>query len=897
MTPTTRSMQRSVIVSCLLAVVLAAVPAGAGNGKIHHNPLAVKGEYIVVLKDDTPFDRVPLIAQGLAKTHGGQLDHVWQHAIKGFFIRLPEQAATALSHDPDVDYVEENAQAFLSDRVPTYADPACDVQPCATPDNRLWHLDIIDQDTPVPSGNFGFCSSGTGVYVYVVDTGVMRAQREFNNDAAKVVNGYNATGDGANYPAWDPCRGLMPAGYDHGTGVASMVAGRNVGVARGATIVPVKVAPCANFVAPVQQRNTAYAVNDIVRANSAYYICVTAGTTGAISPTTWSWPPNNCCTYDGTAVFSYYPMPIGETTQMIIDGVNWILGPNNPNPKSYAVATFSTYAMAGDSQITALETAVQNLIKSNITVIASANNQNGNACDTSPSRISRDNLNNPHDPNVPYKVITAGGVMLLNRPDGPPNVPHPANGGSAVQATEPVYDGSKQTSLARWRCGPGDSDDCTANAMVANPPVPPNPLTQSAAYTYTTLGSNGGRCVTLFAAAKNVSVAAGTALNAYRDSRSAAGWASGTSWSAPIVAGVAARILQIAPGSAPDDVYTILMSNALYNAIDAYQLDPPNVSGTPNVLLHTGDVWINTQPPNTPANDNGATQVSVSAGGDTPLSYQWYQVGDAFDINDYHNHTANATPLASQIAATLSITPIARKGYFVRVTSSCATTDSNIAVVPVRPSRPAHLTAAYDASTGKVTVNYDSSANAQEYAVDRWTSTTGWQIGVISTGIPGWGYGPPITSLPDYGPPHPSDGVVVYRVRASAGELDLPSAQTLYSAYSPLDFAHTNPFTDNNLILNGTFLKAMHVIELRQAVNAIAAAAGLAAEYPSASLQLSSLVGHAFAANDLVDLQTHLNHVRTNAAYGLAPVTFVLQPASGGLIKASAVEDLRNGVR
>ena len=639
-------------------------------------------------------------------------------------------------------------------------------------------------------------------------------------------------------------------------------------------------------------------MNAIVRANSAYYICVQAGTTGAIAPNMWAWPPNDCCTTDGTVVWQYFHMPSAETTQMIIDGVNWILGPDNPNPKSYAVATFSTYALAGDSQVMALETAVRNLIKANITVIASANNQNANACDTTPSRISRGNPNNTNDPNVPYKVITAGGVMLMNNPDGPPNVAQPANGGGQVLQTEPPYDGSKQTSLARWRCGRGDSDICTANALVANPPASPNPNTDPNGYVAATLGSNGGVCVTLFAAARNVSGAAATALNAYRDSRSMGGQASGTSWSAPIVAGVAARILQLYPNSTPDSVYSTLMNSAaIYDAIDPYQLDPPNVTGTPNVLLHTSDVWINTQPPNTPANDNGATQVAVNAGGNTPLSYQWYQVGDAFDINDYHNHTANSTPLAGQTAATLSITPTARKGYFVRVTSSCATTDSNIAVIPVRPSRPAHLTATYDASTGKVTINYDSSANAQEYDVDRWTSATGWQIGVIRTGMPGWGYGPPATSLPDDAPPHPSDGVVVYRVRANAGGFDLPYSQTLYSTYSPLDFSYTNPFTDNNLVVNSTWLKAIHITELRKAVNAIAAAAGLPAEYSEASLQPSSLFHFPVAANDLVDLQTHLNHVRTNAAYGLAPMTFVVQPASHGWIKASAVEDLRNGVR
>src|ERR1043166_4854450 len=112
----------SLPIFCLLAAVFAAGPAAAGDGKIHHNPLAVKDEYIVVLKDDTPFDRVPLIARSLAEAHGGQVERVWQHAIKGFFIRLPEQAATALSRDPEVEYFEENTHRG-------FCPPACRPMP------------------------------------------------------------------------------------------------------------------------------------------------------------------------------------------------------------------------------------------------------------------------------------------------------------------------------------------------------------------------------------------------------------------------------------------------------------------------------------------------------------------------------------------------------------------------------------------------------------------------------------------------------------------------------------------------------------------------------------------------------------------------------------------------
>src|SRR5207244_6010646 len=109
-----------------------------------------------------------------------------------------------------------------------------------------------------------------------------------------------------------------------------------------------------------------------------------------------------------------------QTTQNIIARLNWILSSNNPGPKSYAIVTMSTYRLAtapqvaghtydGNGNPATLEEAVRNLLTHNITVIASANNQNGNACDTSPSRLS---ANNP-DTTVANNVIIARASMLL----------------------------------------------------------------------------------------------------------------------------------------------------------------------------------------------------------------------------------------------------------------------------------------------------------------------------------------------------------------------------------------------------------------------------------------------------------------------------------------------------
>src|SRR5947209_7917676 len=91
-----------------------------------------------------------------------------------------------------------------------------------------------------------------------------------------------------------------------------------------------------------------------------------------------------------------------------------------------------------NARLISSEESVLNLINAGVTVIASANNQNANACDTSPARLSRNSPIRPasSDPSSAlYKVITAGGTMLANNPD-PPSA---ADGGSHVLTAEPTF--------------------------------------------------------------------------------------------------------------------------------------------------------------------------------------------------------------------------------------------------------------------------------------------------------------------------------------------------------------------------------------------------------------------------------------------------------------------------
>jgi len=98
-----------------------------------------------------------------------------------------------------------------------------------------WGLDRIDQASLPIDARFATTGTGAGVDVYVMDTGVDAAHNEFGG---RVIAGVDYVGDGA--AAASDCHG-------HGTHVAGTAAGATYGIARSATIVPVRVIACGGY--------------------------------------------------------------------------------------------------------------------------------------------------------------------------------------------------------------------------------------------------------------------------------------------------------------------------------------------------------------------------------------------------------------------------------------------------------------------------------------------------------------------------------------------------------------------------------------------------------------------------------------------------------------------------
>ncbi|UKA53790.1 Ig-like domain-containing protein [Arthrobacter sp. FW305-BF8] len=136
-------------------------------------------------------------------------------AIKGAVVTATPGQAAGLLRSAGVAAVELDAPVT-----------AADTQQSAT-----WGLDRIDQRTLPLSGTYTSASTGAGVSAYVVDSGVLSAHAEFGG---RVAPGWSAISDGL---GTGDCNG-------HGTHVAGTIAGKTYGVAKAATVVPVRVLDC-----------------------------------------------------------------------------------------------------------------------------------------------------------------------------------------------------------------------------------------------------------------------------------------------------------------------------------------------------------------------------------------------------------------------------------------------------------------------------------------------------------------------------------------------------------------------------------------------------------------------------------------------------------------------------
>jgi aqualysin 1 len=174
----------------------------------------IPDQYIVVFKSSLPDAAAE--ARALVAQHGGTLRFTYTSAIKGFAANLTERAVEALRRNPNVAYIEADQTAELFD---TESSPSS------------WGLDRVDQRKLPLSSSYSYMTTGAGVNVYIIDTGIRTSHIEFGGRALGAyssVKGKSST---------DDCNG-------HGTHVAGTVGGSTYGIAKDVKLYAVRVLDC-----------------------------------------------------------------------------------------------------------------------------------------------------------------------------------------------------------------------------------------------------------------------------------------------------------------------------------------------------------------------------------------------------------------------------------------------------------------------------------------------------------------------------------------------------------------------------------------------------------------------------------------------------------------------------
>lgn len=221
-------MKKVLIVALFTVIFLATgtfapVKTSARKSDVVKSSNPIPNRYIVVLDDtvvgeNAAMPQVESFGEYLSNAYGGEVKETFSSALRGFVIEMTAKQAEEMNLDPHVRSIEEDGVISVS----------------TNQVNAPWHLDRVDQRALPMNSAYSYTTTGAGVHIYILDTGIRYTHADFGGRANAV---YDNIGDGQN---GNDCNG-------HGTHVAGIAGSSTYGVAKNSLIHSVRVIPCNGY--------------------------------------------------------------------------------------------------------------------------------------------------------------------------------------------------------------------------------------------------------------------------------------------------------------------------------------------------------------------------------------------------------------------------------------------------------------------------------------------------------------------------------------------------------------------------------------------------------------------------------------------------------------------------